>query len=108
MMRCIRRFARRFTDVAEERMQLAEDGEADSVVSAEKRRVNIDRKTHAWLRQTSSTQLQRSANAALFYYLLRRRRLLKWCGEASHVPLFSLFSLFCPFSYHFPTRALTQ
>jgi len=37
-MRRIRRFTRRFTDAAEERMQLAEDGEADSVVRAEKQR----------------------------------------------------------------------
>jgi len=37
-MRCIRRFAYRFTDDAEERMPLTEDGESDSVISAEKQR----------------------------------------------------------------------
>jgi len=37
-MHGIRRFSRRFMDAAEDRMQLAEDGEADSVISAEKQR----------------------------------------------------------------------
>lgn len=37
-MNCIWRFTRRFTDGAEERMQLAEDGEAARVVSTGKQR----------------------------------------------------------------------
>jgi len=58
-MRCIRRFTPRFTDDAEERMPLTEDGESDSVISAEKRRTAREAVSAADMAPTDSANVSR-------------------------------------------------
>ena len=87
-MRCIRRFTRRFKDVADERMQLAEDGEADSVISAEKQRTAREAASAASV-VSDSTNVSILIESLMSGYDKRLRPNYKGRLNACVIPLFA-------------------